>query len=92
MKQISKTTSDQLIQTAKQYAVEIIRGVITPYEGGLLIWKECQLKLENGDHRLDPFVYWSSEFEDTSDKERLALCEHALRVAADSLISRGTAL
>lgn len=92
MERNSADSSEQLIQTAKRYADEIIRGVVTPYEGAHRIWMECQLKLATGDHRLDPFVYWASEYEETSEKDRLELCEHALRVAADSLVSRGTAL
>lgn len=88
----SADSSEQLIQMARQYASEIIRGVVTPYEGGHRIWMECQVKLASDDHRLDPFVYWASEYEETSGKDRLELCEHALRVAVDSLVSRGTAL
>jgi len=45
-----------------------------------------------GDHCLDPFVYWSSEYQDTSDIERRTLCEKAIRVAAEALIQRGSAL
>ena len=92
MEQNNFDSSEQFIQTAKKYADEIIRGVVTPYEGGHRIWMECQLKLTSGDHRLDPFVYWASEYEGTSEIGRLELCERALIVAADSLVSRGTAL
>lgn len=84
--------SDQLIHTAQRYAEDIICGAVTPYEGGRRIWWECQLNLASGDHRLDPFVYWSSEYEETSDRERQALCDKALREAAASLVQRGSAL
>ena len=86
------STSDQLIRTAQQFADEILCGVVTPYQGGRRIWRECQLKLASGDHRLDPFVYWSSEYEETSDKERQALCDKALRVASTLLVKHGSAL
>ena len=92
MEQLNTLSSDQFIQAAKQYAEEIIRGVATPYEGSKLIWIECQLRLEKGDHRLDPFAYWAGEIEATRDKDRLIQCELALRVAAESLINLGTAI
>jgi hypothetical protein len=82
---------DPIIVMARRYADEIIRGAVSPYDGGHRIWKECQLKLKDGDHRLDPFVYWSSEYEEASSKRRRALCDKALRHAANLLIERGSA-
>jgi hypothetical protein len=84
--------SESFIRTAQRYADEIIRGAVSPYDGGCRIWKECQLRLKTGDHRLDPFVYWSSEYEDTTSKRRRALCDKALRHAAALLIERGSAV
>jgi hypothetical protein len=95
MKFIPDVTSDDsngLINSAQQVADEILRGVTTPYEGGRRIWMECQLKLEPGDHRLDPFVYWSSEYEETSSKDRQVLCENAISAAASELLRKGSAL
>ena len=88
----TNSTGDELILTAQQYAKEIVSGAVTPYEGGRRIWWECQLKLESGDHRLDPFVYWSSEYEETSDSERRALCDKAIHAAAAMLVQHGSAL
>lgn len=85
-------TAESVLATAVQYARQILSGEITPYQGGRLIWMECQIRLANGDHRLDPFVYWASEREEASDPDRSALCDHALRTAAATLIERGTAL
>ena len=84
--------SEQVIRTAQRYAEEIIRGALSPYDGGRRIWKECQLKLKRGDHRLDPFVYWADEYEETSSKRRRALCDKALRHAATLLIQNGSAI
>src|SRR5438093_12067856 len=84
--------SEQVIRTAQRYAEEIVRGVVSPYDGGRRIWKECQLKLKDGDHRLDPFVYWADEYEETSSKRRGALCDEALRHAATLLIRHGSAI
>jgi hypothetical protein len=85
-------SSAKLIQVAKNIAEEILAGSVSPYDGGYRIWKECQLVLKPGDHRLDPFVYWSSEYEDTSDAERRALCDKAIRLAAEALVQRDSAL
>jgi hypothetical protein len=90
---ITKTDeSERIIQTAQQYAAEIVSGAVSPYDGGRRIWKECHLKLQRGDHRLDPFVYWADEYEDTSSKRRRALCDKALRHAAALLIEHGSAV
>lgn len=85
-------SSASIIQVAKHIAEEILAGSLSPYNGGYRIWKECQLALLPGDHRLDPFVYWSSEYQDTSDSERRALCDKAIREAAEALVQRGSAL
>jgi hypothetical protein len=90
--ELNSDESKDLIRTAQQYADEILRGEITPYEGGRKIWTECQIELELGDHRLDPFVYWSSEYEETSNQERQLLCEKSLREAATMLLEKGSAL
>ena len=90
--QITSDESERIIRTAQRYADEIIRGVVSPYDGSRRIWRECQLELKKGDHRLDPFVYWASEYEETSDKERHALCEKALRHAAALLVQHGSAV
>jgi len=85
-------SSANIMEVAKVIAEEILAGAVSPYTGGYRIWKECQLALSPGDHRLDPFVYWSSEYQDTSDSARLALCEKAIRVAAEALILHNSAL
>lgn len=90
-----ESTSDQgerIIRQAQRYADEIIRGVVSPYDGSRRIWMECHLELKKDDHRLDPFVYWASEYEETSDKERRALCDKALRHAAVLLVQHGSAI
>jgi hypothetical protein len=81
-----------IIRTAQRYAADIVSGTVSPYDGARRIWKACQLRLPKGDHRLDPFVYWASEYEDTSDDERRALCDKGLRNAATLLIENGTAI
>jgi hypothetical protein len=83
--------SEDVIRDAQSIADKIIKGTLSPYDGGRRIWKECQLKLEQGDHRLDPFAYWASEYEDTSSQRRRALCDKALRQASVSLIENGKA-
>jgi hypothetical protein len=85
-------SAEALLTLAVQYAKQILSGKLTPYQGGRLIWWECQLKLPEGDHRLDPFVYWASEREDSSEASRHALCDHALLTAAANLIAKGSAL
>jgi hypothetical protein len=85
-------SSANLIRVASNIAEAILAGSTSPYDGAYRIWKECQLVLKPGDHRLDPFVYWSSEYEDTSDADRRALCEKAIRVAAEALVQSGSAL
>jgi hypothetical protein len=85
-------SSNYLIKTAQQYADEIVRGTITPYQGGRRIWWECQLKLDKEDHRLDPFAYWAIEYEETQDHERRELCDKAIVEAAKLLIQSGSAL
>jgi hypothetical protein len=86
------TDQQYLIDAAKEVAVEILRGSVSPYDGGKRIWQEQQLKLQSGDHRLDPFAYWASEYEDSIDHERIQLCVHALRVAAAELVETGNAV
>lgn len=88
----SHMKNEHLISKAQLIAKEILDGKVAPYEGGRRIWRECQLALERGDHRLDPFVYWSSEYEETTDTERQALCYAALCKAASLLIQNGSAL
>jgi hypothetical protein len=85
-------SSANLIGVATNIAEAILAGSMSPYEGGYRIWKECQLGLLPDDHSLDPFVYWSSEYEDTSDSERKAFCENAIKVAAEALVQHGSAL
>jgi hypothetical protein len=85
-------SSENIIRVARNIAEEILAGSVSPYDGGDRIWKECQLALLPGDHCLDPFVYWSSEYQDTSDSERRALCEKAIRVAAEALVKHGSAI
>jgi hypothetical protein len=85
-------SSASIINIAKHIAEEILAGSVSPYAGGHRIWKECQLALLPGDHRLDPFVYWSSEYQDASDIERRALCDRAIRVAAETLVKQGSAI
>jgi hypothetical protein len=84
--------SEEVIRLAQQYAREIISGAVSPYDGGRRIWRECHTKLEAGDHRLDPFVYWADEYEDTSSGSRRALCDKALRHAAVLLVEHGSAV
>ncbi|MGZ3239400.1 MAG: hypothetical protein ACXWIN_08380 [Burkholderiaceae bacterium] len=84
--------SDSIISEAQKVATEILAGSISPYEGGRRIWIEFQLKLNAGDHRLDPFVYWTSEYEETNEPERMKFCEHALCEAASALLNHGDAV
>jgi len=84
--------SKALIASAQHIARQIVEGSLIPYDGARRIWRECQLKLESGDHRLDPFVYWASEYEDTQDLERRALCIRAITESAALLINSGSAL
>jgi hypothetical protein len=84
--------SSEIMQAAQRHAEQILSGAVTAYEGGRRIWKECHLQLDRDDHRLDPFVYWASEYEDTTSKRRRALCDKALRKAASSLVQNGSAL
>jgi hypothetical protein len=84
----SPETAD-IIRAAQRYAGDIVSGTVSPYDGARRIWKACQLRLPQGDHRLDPFVYWAGEYEDTSEEERRALCDKALRTL---LIENGTAI
>jgi hypothetical protein len=83
-------SSASIIRVAINIAEEILAGSVPPYDGGYRIWKECHVALLPGDHC--PFVYWSSEYQDTSDSERRALCEKAIRVAAEALVQHGSAL
>ena len=83
---------DDIIRRAQHIAAKMTRGSVLPYDGGRSIWRECQLALVSGDHRLDPFVYWASEYEDTHDDSRRALCDMALRLAAEMLVQRGSAV
>ena len=89
---LQRPLPEVLIALAVRYARQILSGELTPYDGGCLIWRECQLALPEGDHRLDPFVYWASEREDTVERGRIALCDLALRTAAASLIEKGSAV
>lgn len=82
-----------LIRDAAAIAREIQQGGLAPYEGSRRIWWECQLHLPPDDHRLDPFTYWASEYQDAGDDTaRSALCEDALRDAVSRLLERGSAL
>ncbi len=89
---IERPSPDALIALAVQYATQMLSDELAPYDAGKLIWRECQLALPKDDHRLDPFVYWVSEREDTAEPSRLALCDHALRTAAATLIETGSAI
>ena len=84
--------SDGLIRLAQKIAQEIRLGQMSPYAGARRIWLECYEELETGDHRLDPFVYWADEFEETLEPERRILCENGIRQAALDLIENGSAL
>lgn len=86
------TMPSSVIRIAQQIAEEIVAGSISPYDGGRRIWKECQLRLTPGDHRLDPFVYWASEYEETLEPDRRALCDKAIRVSAEDLVKNGSAV
>jgi hypothetical protein len=88
----SATDSEQLIRAAQQHARDIVAGIVSPYDGGRRIWRECQLRLGADDHRLDPFVYWASEYEETVDEARRNLCNEAIRKAAELLVRNGSAL
>ena len=87
-----ETNSVVLIATAQAYAQRMLEGSLTPYDAGLRIWKDCSLCLTCEDHRLDPFVYWASEYEDADDDDRREYCEYALKEAARDLIRNGTAI
>ena len=84
--------SEQLVWTARSYARDIVAGTVSPFEGSRRIWRECQLRLAKGDHRLDPFVYWASEYEEATDEARRALCNKGMRQAAMDLLGTGSAL
>jgi hypothetical protein len=84
--------ADRMVDAARTYAERIVSGTVSPYEGARYIWWTFQLRLPAGDHRLDPFVYWASEYEDTNDHDRKSLCDHAIRTAASSLMSNGSAM
>ena len=83
---------EQVIWTARSHARDIMARAVSPYEGGRRIWRECQLRLTTGDHRLDPFVYWAGEYEEATDEARRALCNKAIREAAAFLLGSGSAL
>lgn len=89
---IEHPSPDALIALAVQYAKQMLSGELAPYDASKRIWRECHRSLPDGDHRLDPLVYWASEREDTAEPSRLALCDHALRTAAATLIETGSAI
>lgn len=82
----------QVIESAKQVARAILSGDVSPYEGGRRIWWDHQLNLESGNHSLNPFAYWASEYEEATNTDRRALCDKAIQNAATLLIERGSAL
>ena len=84
--------SQTRIDIATKIAQEIRLGNISPYAGARRIWFECHQELDVGDHRLDPFVYWATEFEETSEPTRRTFCEDAILQAAADLIQNGSAL
>ena len=89
----SKREPAILIRDASAIACEIRKGDLALYEGSRRIWWECQLHLPPDDHRLDPFAYWASEYQDAwDDPPRIALGEDALRDAVSRLLERGSAL
>ncbi len=81
-----------LIDDARKIAHDIRSGTLGLYEGGRRIWWECHLYLPPDDHKLDPFTYWASEYEEAEDDERKALCETGLRAAVEALLDEGDAL
>lgn len=74
---------------AREHAAAILAGTVTPYEGARRIWREIQLEVEDLGHKLDPFVYWASEWGDADDLARREFCETAIREAAQDLLSEG---
>jgi hypothetical protein len=71
---------------ARHYAKEISDGTLSPYEGARRIWREIQLEVKDLKPRLDPFVYWASEWGDADDPARREFCENAIRTAAKDLL------
>src|SRR5438552_10283990 len=81
------TKSEAGLIVAKAYAVRIVEGSVSPYEGARRIWDDVHDQVEELKPQLDPFVYWASEYwEAAYTPARRAECEHAIRTAARDLV------
>ena len=70
-----------LLEKAKAIASRIVAGTVTPHDGAAAM---CELfyECEEGDHSLDGFVLWESEYADARDDERRQYCEQAILAVA----------
>ena len=66
---------------AKAYAAQFIEGSLSAYDGARHIW-EIEMAVEGLTTELGPFVYWASEWEETSNPEERRECEAGIRAAA----------
>jgi hypothetical protein len=66
---------------AKAYAMQIIEGSLSAYDGARQIWR-IQMEVEGLTPELGPFVYWASEWEEASSPEERRECEAGIRAAA----------
>ena len=69
---------------AKAYAAQIIDRTLSPYEGAQHIWR-IQVDVDGLMLDLGPFVYWTSEWQETNNPARRRECEAAIRAAAVEL-------
>ena len=60
---------------ARDYASGILEGSLGPYEGAKKISVDLAREIRPDDHTLDPFIYWSDEYEDAHEAERRRYCE-----------------
>jgi hypothetical protein len=81
-----------VLKAAREIANEIRAGALGLYEGCRRVWWECQLYLPDGDHTLDAFTYWASEYEEAENAERKMLCERGMHAAVDELMGGQSAL
>jgi hypothetical protein len=70
---------------AKAYAVQIIEGSLSAYDGARHIWG-IQLEVEGLTLELGPFVYWASEWDEADTPHRRTECETGIRAAAFELV------
>ena len=78
--------SDALKAVARTHADRIVSGEVTPAAGARSIWIDVFYHLAEGDHCVDPFVYWADAIEDADSEERRLFCESAiLRIASEFL-------